>query len=476
MANPFSNAHKAVETYSFNKTNTRTIDNMSETAAANSALRKIKAQEQDSLYESQLMQDELHSYYNKLNEGVVNRYVRESQIPNNINRINQVAKEAILKDILFEVFYNSLLMDEYFLKENFYNIKHLTDKYVDDNGGFKVLDNAIKDSIDSTLLKKIKSVCESLALEVCNRKLSDSKESSEVDLIDFDMNEDEKNKLDCAKKDDLNIEKISELVKSKVLTVVKDEKERQELNSELIEKIEEDLKEDENVVDEKSLKEAMNNIVLSKSVVESSTLFDSLFRDSYQEYLQENVAITSTDKANTDDAKEMSKEYDTEMDIDDALGLNDDDDESVENSELNMDLILTEAITKYTLMETLYTLGLENYSYDNIRKLTERMLNPVSEAASNDKSDNGNEYIKERSEFFKLFNKLKDNPTDEGTREKLSAHINSLCENPDSKEHCKSFIKICKKEIDTIIEKNPKMKDKYTDLAEYIEGCTSSKE
>lgn len=463
MPNPFSNVCKSVETYSFNKTNTRHIDNISDTAAANSALRKMKAQEQDALMESQMWKAESDYYKNSLAEGVVNRYIKESQIPTNINRIYNEAKDYVLKDILFETFYNSLLMDDYFLRENQQNIKCLMDKYVDDNGGFKFLDKLVHDNMNNMLLKKIKSVCESVAKEVCNRKLADSKECKNIDLIDFDMNDEEKDMLDYSKKNDLNIDRISDLVKNKVLTVVKDEQKRQEASHELIENIENDLKDDESVVNEKTLNEAMNKIVLNKAVIETSTLFDTLFRDSYQEYIMENVAITSTDKDIIDDNKDVSRHYDTEMDIDDALS----NDEHVEDTEVNMDLILTEAITKYTLMETLYTLGFENYSHENIKKLTERMLNPVTESVVIESE----EFAKNRSEFFKIFNKLKDDPTSETYRNKMSSLVRNLNSDTTTKKECNGYIEIAKKQIDGIIEKNPKMKDKYTDLADFITNC-----
>ena len=468
MANLFSNAYKAVETYSFNKTNSRVLDTMSESAAANSALRKIASEEYDAMLESQLLKADKESHYNMLSEGIVNRYIKDSQIPNNINRISNNAKELILKDILFEVFYNALLMDDYFLRENVNNLKYLTDKYIDDNGGFKVLENAITNYQNPELLKRIKSVCESVTNKVCKRKLADSKECGSIDLIEFDMNEEEKNELDYFKKDELNIERISELVKDKVLTVVKDEQERQKTNAELIENIENDLKEDDEVTDEKSLNEAMSKIILNKSIIESSTLFDTLFRDSYQEYLLENVAITSTDKDNIDDDKEFSHSYDTELDEDDVV---EDEEPPVEDKEINMDLILTEAITKYTLMETLYTLGLETYSHENIRKLTERILNPVTETVCVE-SEN---FPKYKAEFFKIFNKLKDDPSNETHRTKMNTFIQSLADNPESTKDRDAIIGICKKEIDGIIEKNPKMKDKYTELCDFITGCKKEK-
>lgn len=475
MANPFSNVCKSVEAYSFNKTNDRKIDKMTESAAANSALRKMKAEEQDALMETQLIKDAVKYHQNKMNEGIVRRYVKESQIPNNINRINNTAKDYIFKDILFEVFYNSLLMDAEFLRENTDKIKCVIDKYVDDCGGFKMLNDAIKNNLNNELLKRIKAVCESIAKEVCDRKLADAKECKDMDLIDFDMNDEEKEHLDYSKSQDLDIERISNLVKDKVLTVVKDEKARQEEDHDRIEKIEEELKDDEEVTDEKSLNEALNKIVLNKPVIEQSTLFNAIFRDCYHEFITENVAITSTDKENIDSDKEMSRHYNTEMTIDDALNNESpvEDTEIDQNlvlhensSKIDMDMVLVEAITKYTLMETLYTIGLENYSPENIRKLTERMLNPVTESTVVQESG---DFIEARSNFFKIFNKLKDEPENETYRTKMSSHISEFG------DKCKGFVKIAQTQIEDIIEKNPNMEEKYNNLSKFMDECLKGK-
>ena len=42
---------------------------------------------------------------------------------------------------------------------------------------------------------------------------------------------------------------------------------------------------------------------------------------------------------------------------------------------IDMDYILADTIAKYTLMETMYTIKLEDYNYDSIRKMTNNMLN-----------------------------------------------------------------------------------------------------
>ena len=93
------------------------------------------------------------------------------------------------------------------------------------------------------------------------------------------------------------------------------------------------------------------------------------FKNSYKEAIMENVAIQSTDHKKVQDDKDFSVEYDTETTTEDII------DNEVENDEIDMDLVLVEAITKYTLMETLYTLKLEDYSYNNIVKLTRKLVN-----------------------------------------------------------------------------------------------------
>ena len=47
----------------------------------------------------------------------------------------------------------------------------------------------------------------------------------------------------------------------------------------------------------------------------------------------------------------------------------------VSEVDIDMDLILAEAITKYTLMELAYTIKLEDYSSETVRKISQKLLN-----------------------------------------------------------------------------------------------------
>ena len=42
---------------------------------------------------------------------------------------------------------------------------------------------------------------------------------------------------------------------------------------------------------------------------------------------------------------------------------------------IDMDYILADTIAKYTLMETMYTINLESYTYNDIKKITNNILN-----------------------------------------------------------------------------------------------------
>ena len=368
----FNNTETKVESFSVIKSNNVSFHSVSESAVGNSALRDIARKEANEKFDQELQNIEKEAHMKSLREQVVKKTLYEGQIEHKIGQLSNVGKNKIFKDIVFEVFYNSLLMDKPFLEENANTLYQLVDTYIEDNGGYSLLEKAIETS-NSVFLKRLKTSCDSIVREVCSRKIKECNELKDAEHIDFDMNDSEKELFDNMK-DNLDIERISELVKNKVLTVVKDEKARQENEAKLAQDIEDDLIDNKEVTDESSLNAALESIVISGPKCEDSTLFNALFRDSYYEYIRENVSIRSTDEHNIDEHKENAKNYNTEIspeDIDDTA----DDDDPITEDELNMDIVLVEAITKYTLMETLYTLQLENYTRPNIQKLIHKMLN-----------------------------------------------------------------------------------------------------
>ena len=364
------------------------------------------------------------SKQNKLIENINSIKLTESIIDRLHNKLYNESKTMLFKDIIFELFCKSLYLDDDFIIENSVNLKNFSDSYIDERGGFTLLENAIKRT-NSYLLKSIKNVCESTAKKICERKIKESKENNNHNDMVFDINDDEQKQFDYEKKN-FNFDELAELVKKNVLTVVQDEKERQTKEKELYAEIENELEEDENIKTEKDVKEALNRMIIKNSLIEETTLFNALLRNSYKDIIESvvlkcndaqlqkdkiktkpnlsedeldeindvedevNVYIDEYDKQhNIDDGddNENNEDYDDEYDDDEDDNENDEDDDDEDDDENNeyddgeddninieMDLVLAEAITKYTIMEISHTIKLESFKPLEVKNIIYNLI------------------------------------------------------------------------------------------------------
>lgn len=315
---------------------------------------------------------------NDHNERVIERQISESNIPVMLNKLDESGKLIVFKDILFEMYKGAMIPDPDFiesheeqLRENFFN-------YIDEKGGLKLLESAIRVN-KSPWLQELKSLVESVSSSVIRRKYSDIREgNTKPQNITFDLDCDEKEQLDLGKRD-LNVDEISDLVKSKVLTVIKDEQERQKKQDQLFQDLDE---ESANITGDGNVTESKNSLFIDKPIVEESTLFNSIFRHTCKEYVSENLSIASQDgddidpddidvNADSDDAaKGDGSSFGTDPDSnnDDIELLNDDE------LDIDMDLILVESICQYTMSELLYTVQLENYTRQDVQRISQQLL------------------------------------------------------------------------------------------------------
>lgn len=200
------------------------------------------------------------------------------------NEMHKKGKNTIFKSLLTEMYIQSLYLDEDFILENFNNITGIVENFVDDNGGYSLLENAYYQS-KSPLLKKMIDICEETSKRVNGRVYETAEKTQNADLLNFELDSDEKEKFDYDKRD-LGIEEISNIVKEKVLSVVKDEKAREQKHEELMEDIENELSENPNVTDEKSVKENLSRIFAQSSPTEEGTIFNALLRSNYKSVLE----------------------------------------------------------------------------------------------------------------------------------------------------------------------------------------------
>lgn len=301
------------------------------------------------------------------NTGVENRLRRstfERQIKVATDKIFKDCKTAVFKNIFCDLVVESLIMDEKAVKENEPAIRSVIEAYIDEEGGYEFLLNALKEN-NIPLLEFIKEAAEETAKKVTNRKrkeIESAGEDCDPNLIDFTLSDEEKKELDY-KKSSMALPEVSELVKNKVLTVVKDEKQRAKEQKELQEAIEQEVADEagEEATTE-SFTAIMESRVIDKPAREESTIYDSIFRNTFKSVLMEKSA-TIIDETNPDQYVESQQDL-----INGMLY-------SIPEDDLELDLILAESVLQYTIMECAYTIGLTNYTRRDLQKLSQALLN-----------------------------------------------------------------------------------------------------
>lgn len=241
----------------------------------------------------------------ELSEG--EKSYRETRIQNAINSNNKAVVlkdmrnnilDGVFENVMADIYYNALYLDDDFKEFNSSIITESVHKFLDEKGGYKYLVDGYNRT-KSPLLKSIMDICEESAAEIADRKIKEcnDKEKDLNDIKIFNMTNDEKNNLDY-NKDSIGIDQISNKIKDKILDVVKDEKKREAEHEELMEEIENQLSDDPEVNDEKTVTEALNKIFISNVNIEEGTLFNSLLRNNYKGVLESGYDALDLSKLN----------------------------------------------------------------------------------------------------------------------------------------------------------------------------------
>lgn len=381
MANVFANANLTVVPGNKPKEVARKIDVMSDQMAAKMCLQRRELEEKQRQEEILRESAERKAEQRVKDEAVIARQVFQARVQNAIREFPHKAKTEVFKKVLTECYAKSLILEESFVNSHMGNLAKVVSDYVDSNGGFKLLENAVMKT-NSLFLRKMKAVCEKTAKEITSRKTEELKKTEPTETIEFDMTTEEEKSFD-ANKTEIPPDEIAELVKDKVLTVVKDEKERQAKEDELRADIESELNDSEDVTDIETAKEAVENIFIRKSPIDHATLFGALLRNSCNEVIIESLdnEIRDVDTTEDDISNFAPGSDDTingdAMDSDRLSYDSADSDSEVKRDAIPMEAAMYEAIAQYTLMETLYTLKLADYSYDDIRHMSDKLIRPI---------------------------------------------------------------------------------------------------
>lgn len=267
-----------------------------------------------------------------------------------LNESYDKLKDDLFCNMLHHICLEALCIDEQPMYENMENITNKINEQYKELGGFKVIKEQAKKT-NNVLLERMISLCENTAKKVADRNM---KESDSADGFKFELTDEEKDDFEY-NKDNINIDAISNKIKDKVIKVVSDEKEANTKKTEIMDEIEDKLKEDD--VEDEATEEAMQFIFNEN--IETTTLFEALMRECYKITLE-----TPKDLIFESYVKE-----ECEDDIDDPeYNLNEldsYDDNNLMNDEVAEDLMISESFVKQLPVEKLKEL--EGYLSEAVR-------------------------------------------------------------------------------------------------------------
>ena len=308
------------------------------------------------------------------------------------NRLYNENKDTLLESVVFDIVKDSCWIDEP-VKENM--ILEMYECFMEtlDTLDELKIEKPLNESLFLSNLKEI-SVMETK--KACKRISEDCDESNcqdpdEIKSIDFSLNDDEYNEFED-NVSDLGKEDIVELVKNKVLTVVKDEKRSGESKKEMIEKINTDLEEmdtdkdgidDDIEIDAKGSTDDVSESVKFQDLIKrnrlrkvnskyGSSLFESIMLGSYN-----NISSVLEGK---DDSKQNKKKKDKKTKTKRAEKVSKlkqkfgkdkkDKNKDIEaTKEQMLNSAMLEAIVTYTCLETFNTLDMYKFDYITVEKL-----------------------------------------------------------------------------------------------------------
>lgn len=300
----------------------------------------------------------------------------ESYFVNLSNQLYKEGKELLFKDIMSDIYLESVYLDESFKEENEDVIRATMADYIERQGGFAMLEAACKKE-GTKLLKDMKEVVEKTSRKCAMRKTSELKEAcasnkgkgaKAMEVMNnkhnFDMDDEEMKEYNKSR-EKLSEDEIVKLVKNKVLDVIKDEKSRQKdieaFETEIAEKADEIA---ETETQKEAFKESVSKLVNQNTYVDMS-LFEAIQFSTMKEVMEN---VNKKDSNPYNNLEEYIEDFEEESFDDDDTDIFDDD-EIFEGASIDMDLVLAESITKYTLLEVCHTLKLEEFTRDSIQNL-----------------------------------------------------------------------------------------------------------
>lgn len=393
---PFKNAATSVTKHSYGVMNESAF--RKEASYKTTALENLsyaeKEKRMDKVFENRAKEISLEEFATNSTEGKI----YNKRLMNKMQEIARESKEAIFTNILYSLYEASLVLDASFIIEKRAQLESFVVDYVKSNGGYSLLENAVAENPGTPILSKIKDICESVTNKIVDEKYQFTKENSTpIDDVCLTISDDAKEEINAGKSE-LDIDALSAAVKDKVLTVIKDEKERQAKNIEREEEL-------DKAGEEVRAQYEQLRIIKTGQVKESTSLFFAIMQNTYMDLIRENVITqeaangmirpydnpnsdeedpsigVTLNKLNDDESVENinaknTQEYINTNDIDEDEEYDDEDEEDEVKSDslIGMDLVLAESVAKYTLLEIVSTIRLENFTKEMYESMVFSLL------------------------------------------------------------------------------------------------------
>lgn len=301
------------------------LENSSNGIYARQFMESKNRREQQAVLEASIQERDNIVKQAGLMESINARKVGDRQASFIMNDMTKEGKDYVFKYAMGVIFENCLLLDDYYVAENSSKIRSVMERYIDQNGGIAILENALKTN-KTRFLSMLMETCNKTASKCAKRKVKEAEEAGQTTGIKFDMTDEEREELDT-EISAMDIEQLSSVVKDKVLTVIKDEKERAQQREEF-------EKELADGTEDAIVKEQTYNANYKYSSAKN-TLFNALMTESYKDVLETIVQF------NFDSSDEVD-----EIGIDkDDVDYDDDKEHSL--SELNKDGDLSDIPDEY---------------------------------------------------------------------------------------------------------------------------------
>lgn len=362
----------------------------------------IKAAMESAQREALLNKEAIHRQHAKriMLEGLKKRVITELNTYTPIMVMNEFFSRIVLK---------ALPHDTSYIEECTESIVTFNKIYLHHLGGFKYLKEQAQNTNSSLLKDLVKVIKENTDIIIKDKleKIKDAKTEDEVNLILKDgITSDQADKID-KDIDSLGPDEIAELVKDKVLTVVKDETKRQAEDSEFKAQLQQRAQDYETQNNEElngGVDDTMNNeedeekepqtesaklakYLLDPTVLHETTLFNSLMVHNYKEMIK----ITKESTDNLDNPNMVPKtpiqvatsplnlnmfdvylnDYQDDLKHVDSLRIANKKPLAGSETRIDVEDVLAESLLQYTILESAMTIKLIAPSSREVRAVAE---------------------------------------------------------------------------------------------------------